>query len=248
MSSEPGGPMTGQHDAPLPATAPPEPEPGQPAAEADLRTPLFFLSYAHAVEGYQANGPRQEPNRRVVTFFDDLSENVAELVSRPAGLDPGYMDRSMHGGVRWTSELLRAIGTCQIFVALLSAPYFDSVWCSKEWFAFSQRLVGRQSGDGPDHQTAIIPVIWAPLPQDRIPAVVNSVQRFSPSGLVNAEIIAQYEENGVVGLLRMQQESSYQTVVWRLAQRIAKINYSHRVEPRLLDESDLCDVFREQET
>jgi hypothetical protein len=216
--------------------------------ELDPRAPLFFLSYAHSVEGFQPKGPPQEPNRRVMTFFDDLSENVAELVSRPPGLDPGYMDRSMHGGVRWTNELLRAIGTCHVFVALLSASYFVSTWCSKEWFAFSQRDVVRQSNDGPDHQTAIIPVIWAPLPHDRIPAVVNSVQRFSPSGLVNADITAQYDENGVVGLLRMQQESAYQTVVWRLAQRIATIHYSHRVEPRPLHESELCDIFRERET
>jgi len=214
--------------------------------EADPRAPLFFLSYAHSVDGYQANGPPQEPNRLVVKLFDDLSVNVAELVSRPAGSDPGYMDRSMHGGVRWTSELLRAIGTCHVFVALLSASYFVSSWCSREWFAFSQRTVVRQSGDGSDHQTAIIPVIWAPLPHDRIPAIVNSVQRFSPSGLVNADITAQYEENGVVGLLRMQQESAYQTVVWRLAQRIARIHYSHWVEPCPLPESELRDIFREQ--
>jgi TIR domain len=236
--------VTEQPEAPrLPTQDLPE-----PVGNADARAPLFFVSYAHSVEGYKANGRPQAPNRRFIRFFDDLSENVAELVSRPTGSDPGYMDRSMHGGVRWTTELLGAIGTCQVFVALLSAPYFVSPWCSKEWYAFSTRKVYRQSDDGPNNQTAIIPVIWATLPHDRIPAVVGTVQRFSPTGLGNSDISALYEENGVGGLLRTRQKSAYRAVVWQLAQRIARIHYSHRVDPGPLKESELRDIFREQET
>jgi hypothetical protein len=214
----------------------------------DPRAPLFFFSYAHSSEGYKANGRPHEPNRQFVRFFDDLSENVAELVSRQAGSEPGYMDRSMHGGVYWTRELLGAIGTCQIFIALLSASYFDSTWCSKEWYAFSRRRVIRQSDDRSDNQSAIIPVIWAPLPHDRIPVVVNAVQRFSPGGLAKADISALYEENGVGGLLRTKQKAAYRAVVWQLAKRIARVHYSHRVEAGPLDESKLRDIFRERET
>jgi hypothetical protein len=204
----------------------------------DPRAPLFFLSYAHSTQGQQS---------RFIRFFEDLSENVAELVSRSAGSDPGYMDRSMGGGNRWAPELLEAIGTCQVFVALLSAPYFKSTWCSMEWFAFSQRRVIRYSGDGTEHQTAVVPVVWAaPLPHGQAPAVVLDVQLFSPSGLPNADIAGQYQAEGVVGLLQTQVEL-YQAVVWRLAQRIASIYYSYRVEPRVFRQQELRDIFRERE-
>lgn len=203
----------------------------------DPQAPLFFLSYAHS--GQQS---------LLVPFFEDLSENVSQLVNRPVGSDPGYMDRSMVGGNRWAGELLRAIGTCQVFVALLSASYFESTWCSKEWFAFSQRRVVRKSDNGPEQQLALIPVVWAaPLPPDKTPAVVADVQRFSPNAVPNMDISRRYEADGVFGLLKTQVDL-YETVVWRLAQRISDIYYRYYVEPRVLEEHELRDIFREQDT
>jgi len=181
-------------------------------------------------------------------FFNDLSDNVAELVSRSVGADPGYMDRSMGGGNYWTTELLQAVGTCKVFVALLSVPYFQSEWCSMEWFAFTQRRVIRYSGAGSEHQTAIVPVVWAaPLPHDHVPAAVDRVQRFLPSSLPDVDIAGQYEAEGIVGLLQMKMDLYY-VVVWKLAQRIAEIYHNFRVEPRVLRAQQLRDIFREQET
>ncbi len=206
----------------------------------DPRAPLFFLSYAHAAELRSQGG--RERNRLVIKFFRDLSENVGYLVSRPAGADP-----AIAGGAHWTAELLEAIGTSQVFVALLSAQYFTSEWCSKEWHAFSQRDVISFAGGRPDHQTAIIPVVWAPVPDDRIPPVVAQVQRFSPAALPHTNIAAQYKDHGIVGLLQMRRATAYQGVVWQLAQHIASFHYNHRVEPRTLRESDLRDIFLEHE-
>ncbi len=216
------------------------------ADEIDPKAPLFFLSYAHVAEGHEQYGRPQERNQLVIEFFDHLSENVAYLVSRPAGADPGYLDRSIAGGAHWTRELLEAIGTCQIFVALLSAPYFTSPWCGKEWHAFSQRKVISKASGKSDNQTAIIPVVWAPVPIDQSPAIVNRVQRFSPSGLPDVNVAKLYKDNGIVGLLRMGEDVAYQTVVWRLAQHIAKFHYSHRVKPRKFRERNLRNVFLEQ--
>jgi TIR domain len=215
------------------------------------RAPLFFVSYAHAAELKSHYRKPQERNRQVIRFFGDLSDNVAQLVSRPAGADPGYLDRSIVGGAHWTEELLTAIGTCQIFVALLSAPYFASEWCSKEWHAFSRRKVvrldeGSHADSAPNHQTAIIPIVWAPVHDNQIPAAVGRVQRFSPSGMPNTNITAQYQTYGIFGLLRMRREVAYQGAVWQLAQQIAEFHYSHRVETLTLKEGDLCDIFREQ--
>ncbi len=210
-----------------------------PLGDEDLWAPLFFLSYAHPGMGQQ---------REVLRFFDDLSEDVAQLVSRPTGADPGYLDRSMGGGNWWTDELLRAIGTCRVFVALLSASYFQSTWCSMEWFAFSQRPVVRHASNRLEQQSAVIPVIWAaPLPPDQTPSVVADVQRFAPNDVSNVDISRRYQAEGVFGLLKTRVDL-YDAVVWRLAQRITDIYYSYRVESRVLQRHELRDIFREQDT
>ncbi len=214
-------------------------------ADDDPRAPLFFLSYARSGGSLRPKGPVREPNVNVIRLFDDLSANVAELVCRTAGSDPGFMDRSMQGGGRWNDELLYAVGTCQVFVPLLSAPFLRSEWCGMEWYGFSQRKVTTLDAAAPSHQTCIIPVVWAPVPEEQYPPPVHAVQRFSPVGLPDAAIAGRYESEGVYGLLRLGQEVSYQAIVWRLAQRIAEIYYSHRVEPRELTLAELHNIFEE---
>lgn len=201
----------------------------------DSADPLFFLSYAHS------------PNSRpVAKFFDDLSETIADLVDLRAGADPGFMDRSIQSGGRWTGALLRAVGTCQVFVALLSAPYLTSQWCSMEWYAFAQRKIVIKPG-GSDDQTAIIPVIWAPWPTGMtVPGAVGAVQQFTPDGLPDPKIAKLYRSEGVLGLTKVAKDA-YEPVVWRLARQVVNIAYNHEVEPCVLRQSDLRDVFQESQ-
>jgi TIR domain len=204
------------------------------------RAPLFFLSYAHATH-------RDEPNQFVVKFFEDLSQDVAELVGRPAGsADPGFIDLSMAGGTRWRSEVLEVVGTCKVFVALLSDPYVASPECGMEWYAFSRRKVARNSRTGSGHETGIIPVLWTPVPDDRLPRIIRDVQRFSPRGLPDVNIPARYAAEGVYGLMLMGQETLYRGVVWRLAQSIAEFHFGNDVSPLVLGRGDLHDIFRER--
>jgi hypothetical protein len=213
----------------------------------DPLSPLFFVSYSHSEDTYSPYGAVHEPNRRFMEFFTELSENVAELISRTAGADPGYIDQSIADGEQWPAELLKAVGTCQVFVALLSARYVESDWGGKEWYAFSQRDVSRYAGNGSSSQTAIIPVIWAPIAQERCPPPITAVQRFSPRGLPDPSITALYEANGIFGLMKLGDRTAYQAVLWRLALRIADLHYTHRVEPRLFRSSnELRNIFREQ--
>jgi hypothetical protein len=217
--------------------------------EVDPGSPLFFLSYAHSQVFTRNMGEARERNWRFTQFFRDLSENLAELVSRPTGSDPGYMDlgymdRSISEGERWNPELLKAIGTCQVFVALLSPVYFGSSWCGLEWHAFSQRRVLSSTQAETSNQTAILPVIWAPVREQDVPAVVKEVQWFYPRDVPTAGITLRYENDGVVGLLQLD-DVAYKSVVWRLAQRIAQIHYSHRVEPGSFQFGELRNVFEE---
>lgn len=201
---------------------------------------LFFVSYAHV-----SPQPSRGANRLVTKFFNDLSEDVSELVSRPAGEDPGYLDQSMNPGSRWTPELLHCLGTCQVFVALVAAPYLTCDWCGKEWCGFAMRRVRRRGSAGSARQTAILPVIWAPYAKEETPAVVAEVQRFAPNGLPMAGLAARYEQEGVRGLKRKGRDPDYHAIVWELAKAIAELQHSHWVEPRELRYEELRNVFAE---
>ncbi|WP_233510007.1 TIR-like protein FxsC [Actinomadura craniellae] len=213
-------------------------------SDLDPRAPLFFLSYAHTGRGKRSAGPAQEPNRQVIKFFDDLSDNLSQLVSRPPGADPGFIDRSIPDGGRWSDELMHAVGTCQIFVALLSMPYLTSEWCGMEWHAFSQRTVTKLRESGSDRTTAILPVLWAPTPREIIPPVVSKVQRFTPAGLPDPNYTEHYRNEGVFGLTKTSPDA-YEAIVWQLARRISDLHYSHRVEPRALQRDQLRNIFLE---
>jgi hypothetical protein len=199
--------------------------------------PLFFLSYAHA-----SPKPSREANRHVIRFFDDLSENVSWLVSRAVGAEPGFMDRSMQPGSRWSPELLHSLGTCQVFVALVAAPYLSAPWCGMEWYGFAQRPVQRRRAAASTKQTAILPVIWAPYPDDGTPAVIAQLQQFSPPALPGIDLAAKYERYGILGLMQVRR-GPYRGVVWELAKAIADLQHSYWVEPRELRQEELRNVF-----
>lgn len=204
------------------------------AEEVRPRAPLFFLSYAHP-------GGRQ----RISRFFDDLTENIDQLVGRPVGADPGFMDTHISGGSRWSRDLLAAVGRCQVFIPMLSSPYLASTWCGREWFAFAQRMVTPAVDLRSAHQSAIVPIVWAPVSPERAPRVVRDVQWFSPSGLTGLDIPELYEANGIFGLMAMGLETPYQTVVWEIAKHIRDVYYGCHVEPLVLREEQLRNVFQE---
>lgn len=207
----------------------------EPRDEIDPSAPVFFLSYAHAP--VRPGGQLTDQNRLFVEFFEELSDDVAQLVSLPAGSEPGYMDRSIGTGKHWTPALLRAIGTCQVFVALLSARYFTRTWCGQEWYAFSQRSV-----TGPPNSRNIAPVVWAPIYEKNIPPAVNRIQRFRPAN-IDPDIAAYYEREGIYGLHKMSKDS-YSLLIWKLALEIADMYYNHNAMSNILNESELQDPFK----
>ena len=194
--------------------------------DSDDRGSPFFLSYARAWENSAG-----DPDEYVKTFFDDLSDNVGVLTGLPPDVPVGFMDQNMRGGMWWTDELMRAVGTCQVLVALLSAAYLKSRWCRMEWHAFSRRIAReREDRDAPLNQGCIIPVLWAPLPAS-LPAHISARQIFSPAREPNRRVPAQYRENGIFGLMRMgEPKNSYEITTWQLAKLIANIYHSQVLE------------------
>src|ERR1700733_4061223 len=69
----------------------------------------FFLSYARAAESPAAVAATENADHYVAKLFQDLSENVGQLIGLRLGVEAGFMDRQMRGGMQWHDELLHAL-------------------------------------------------------------------------------------------------------------------------------------------
>ncbi|WP_189334113.1 TIR-like protein FxsC [Actinoplanes ianthinogenes] len=193
------------------------------------REPVFFISYAHRPRRRRRTEHELDP---VEEFYATLSEHIYELVGLPVGAAAGFMDTDMDGGQRWSAELGYAIGHCQVLVPLLSPSYVTSRWCALEWQAFHRRPHHPMPGTHPTPGAVpVIPVHWIPVDLPSLPAEVRAVQFFKPAN-VPAQLAQSYEDEGLYGLLQTgeQGREAFNTVVWRLAQRIALAYGTHHVE------------------
>jgi hypothetical protein len=209
----------------------------------DHETP-FFLSYARAKDGSRRPDVAHSSDQMTERFFRDLQEDIGQLISMRTGADIGFMDTGMRGGVRWVDELLHAAGTCQVLIALLSAPYLSCEWCGREWFAFKQRIPQKLPGtDASSRQGNIIPVIWAPV-RFALPSPVSDEMIFSPTGDPDPDLPARYKANGVYGLMRMGREDSCRIITWQLAMLVSEVYYSQRLEVCEFQLEHLDNAFR----
>lgn len=214
-----------------------------PAAP-DHRAPLFFFSHANAHKA--ANGARgADADEPFLTFFTDLSLYVNQLIYRPTGADPGFVDKGMRSGVDWEREILGAVSSCQVFVALISEPYIHREWCGKEWDAFTRRRTWHVEDRRPADSPCIIPIVWAPLGARSQPKAVTARQLFTPKDPRDAQVAARYTSEGVFGLLNTDLDA-YRSTVWILAKEIQRLVFDYWVEPCAVPViGDLRNVFEE---
>jgi hypothetical protein len=235
------------------ATAAARPEPPVIPKDPDPTKPLFFVSHATAY-GDSRDVPVAEPNSPFSVFFRDLSQDVGQLVARRAGADPGFIDRGMHAGVDWEHEILTAVGTCQVLIALVSSPFKKSEWCGREWHAFDRRRVWRRSDKTlATEPPCILPVIWAPHADESTPGKIRGRQLFVPGQISDIHIGPVYQREGLYGLymtgLTTGQTSAYRATVWRLALEIQRLVRAYWVEPDIPPNvKSLTNVFAEGET
>jgi hypothetical protein len=196
---------------------------GEPAP-----APIFFLSYAHM---------DRRKNSDEIHFFEALTTHVHELTGALSGSIVGFMDQTMRGGERWSQALMEKVGTCQVFVPLLSMSYVKSRFCAIEWEAFARRPITPKNPDVPASGTAILPVLWSPIRDESlIHEDVKAVQRFTPQDL-GAKGVAAYERDGIYGL-RQRRSKAYEAITWMLALRIADVYFSYEVKPGVVAERD----------
>jgi hypothetical protein len=214
-------------------------------ADPDHSAPLFFFSHANVRE--VGNGtPGAGADEPFLTFFTDLSLNVNQLVYRPPGADPGFVDKGMRSGVDWEHEILAAVSSCQVFVALISEPYIHREWCGKEWDAFTRRrtwhVEHRRLADSP----CVIPVVWAPLGARSQPQAITTRQLFTPMDPRDGQVATRYTAEGIFGLLKTDQDA-YRTAVWLLAKEIQRLVFDYWVEPCAVPTiRELRNVFRRE--
>ena len=193
--------------------------------------PLFFLSYARE--------PGASGERLVTRFFDDLTEDVAQLVASAPGASISFRDDSIRGGMPWREELLDALGTCQVFIPLISVAYVTSQWCAMEWDAFSRRTV--TSAPSAPRGSPIVPVIWGPITASQIPEPIQRYQWFQAT-TTDTESYGY----GLSGLLQTKQEDTYRRLVWQLARRIAELSRTYHVEEQTMRWDELRNIFRQE--
>ncbi|WP_427165504.1 TIR-like protein FxsC [Streptomyces sp. C1-1] len=189
-------------------------------AGADATAPYFFLSYAH-IPSVRPDEP--DPDLWVHRLFRDLCEHIRNLTAHPGA--PGFMDRSMQAGQIWTEELADALGGCRVLVPLYSPRYFISPWCGREWAAFSDRRVRHRDPEARGTPSAIVPALWAPVPDRRLPDCVKEVQYAQP------ELGDRYRTFGLYGLAKLHAfRRDYQKAVLHLARRIVEVGENVIVE------------------
>jgi hypothetical protein len=212
----------------------------------DPVAPVFFVSHATAHD--DADGP-SEPNAVFSEFVRALDEDLNHMMPRRAGANPGFIDRRLRAGSNWEREILTAIGTCQVLVALVSEPFCGSAWCGKEWYAFTERRTWRRS-DGllMEDSQCVLPVYWTVTPEDRYPKTVARHQRFRPRPTSKLPLDQLYLREGIYGMYRAEYDA-YRSTVWRIAQEIQRLVSEYWVEPLIPDDNAaLINVFGEGES
>ena len=189
-------------------------EPGEaprPARPLDWARPIFYLGFG---------GGSRDAALRV---YGDLTDLVNALVGPTPGRDVGFLPDAPLGRAFWADSVRAAIGTCHVYVPMLSPSYLRSPWCRAEWEIFSARPATGRS--------AVLPVQWTPLFGAELPKEIDRVQRFVPSP-APAATMAQYQQEGLLGLMTLGLPD-YRVVLWRLALQIVRLAHEVEVEPRV---------------
>lgn len=207
----------------------------------DPVAPVFFVS--HATVHDHADGPK-EPNTVFSEFVRALNEDLNHMMARRAGANPGFIDRGLRAGSNWEREILRAIGTCQVLVALISEPFSTSAWCGMEWDAFTRRRTWRRSDSSQmEDSPCVLPVLWTVSSEDSYPQRIRKPQWFQPRPTRHSPLDQLYLSEGIYGMYRTDYDA-YRSTVWRIAQEIQRLVSDYWVESLIPpDSTSLINVF-----
>ena len=106
---------------------------------------------------------------RAEQFYRKLTHDVG-LFSGARGDDVGFCDTTLQVGDLWSPALVKALRSCQVFVALCSPTYFSRPSCGKEWMIFTKRLERIERGASGGPASSLIPLRWVPMTMSTVPS------------------------------------------------------------------------------
>jgi hypothetical protein len=172
------------------------------------KAPPFMLSYARPTRGTAAD---LEP---VKQLFDDLHQEVGFISADLKDAESAGFDQEMPLGVLWQRRLSYYLANCRVLVALTSAPFFESDWCGKEWWVFTQRKVVVSAPLKQD-EFPLVPVVWVPMSGGMHP-VAKRLQ------YTNRHLPHSYARDGLLALSR-RGGTDYRVAVNHIATRICEL-------------------------
>jgi len=188
--------------------------------DGENKGPAFMISYARP-----SRVRPSAPDNPVLKLLDDLNQELGHLVTGYPEAPPGGFDQNMPLGADWKRRLAFMLAYSHVLIPLVSPPFLDSTWCGKEWFVFSEREVKvrppLKEGD-----SAILPVIWVPVREDRMHPAVRRLQydtlNMPPS----------YSREGLLALSRRSNtDDDYGIAVNCIAQRVSELLVHATVAP-----------------
>ncbi|MFJ3668851.1 TIR-like protein FxsC [Streptomyces sp. NPDC090106] len=188
---------------------------------ASVQEPYGFLSYGRNPESPESSEP---PDELLVRFHGRLSRHLRELTDLRAGIDAVYLDQRIPVGTEWKNELKDRLARCQVLLPVLSKRLFTSKWCALEWECFERRQQ-LQRDRGTFIRNAVVPIRWAPLRPQDIPSPYRDVQ------YSHQDFHKDYLRDGLLGLYRLGRHTTANGIAYQLAQEIADVAVSSRLEP-----------------
>jgi FxsC-like protein len=185
----------------------------------------FFLSYA-----------RSNNDAYLIKFFDELSEQVRLLRGLPKDHAVAFIDqREEQHGDDWDAEIVEALQTSKVLIAMVSPGYFKGASAVREWALFDVRC--RAAAPPGKTLPLVKPVIWIPLKDDDMPPGLK--ERHYSAGDPDAV----QNKRGMRYVLRQLQEhgDEYVDLVEALAREIIDAADAHPL-PRLPTVPKLQDV------
>jgi hypothetical protein len=189
------------------------PAPGAPGS--GTRSPYFFLSYAREPRSCDP-GDLADVRRFFLSLCFFMSQLAPDIAADERSPSPGVVAGHLAGdpwvGTSHQSGALDALAACRIFVPLLAPGYVDDALCRSEWASFRRRDdVHRRHH--PFALSAIVPVLWEPMPEPALRAWAADRQ------LVDATVGPEYAQRGIRALMR-DGSPAYTKAAYRIARGI----------------------------
>ncbi|MER6244335.1 TIR-like protein FxsC [Streptomyces griseorubiginosus] len=196
------------------------------------------------VEVFLSYSGQDDESKLVTDFFGDLCEELGRITTLDAN-QIGYQYTQMRAAMEWRKVLTEALGTCKVFVPLLSPRFFASEFCGKEWWVFTERQrLYTESTPGAQQPQCILPVMWESCALNGDSAVPKAAAGIWMNDPTFGEV---YAERGLRQIVQLKKkyDTEYRELVIALGRRVADLIQGSKLPNyKVPEDTDLlCNAF-----